>query len=45
MIEKMSEIDFYHKPNYIRNLSKKLRKEQTKAEELLWERLKAKQCA
>jgi hypothetical protein len=40
----MSEIDFYHKPHYIKNLSRKFRKEQTSAEQLLRERLKAKQC-
>lgn len=38
--EEMSEIDFYHKPYYIKDLSRKLRKQQTLAEQLLWERLK-----
>lgn len=40
----MSEIDFYHKPGYIKELSKRLRKEQTEAERILRERLKWKQC-
>lgn len=40
----MSEIDFYHKPYYIKKFSKKLRKEQTNAEQLLREELKTKKC-
>ena len=39
----MSEIDFYHKPYYITELSKKFRKKQTNAEQFLREKLKWKQ--
>lgn len=38
----MEEIGFYRKPYYIKSFSKHLKHNQTTAERLLWERLKAK---
>lgn len=39
----MTEIIFYKKPEYIKDLSKKLRHNQTETEKILWEKLKWKQ--
>lgn len=39
----MNEIIFYKKPEYIKDLSKKFRYNQTKTEGILWEKLKWKQ--
>lgn len=39
----MTEIDFYHKPQYIKSFSRYLKHNQTPAEILLWNRIKAKQ--
>ncbi len=39
----MKEVTFYRKPDYIKELSKKLRNNHTKSEMLLWEYLKWKQ--
>ena len=39
----MTEIVFYKKPQYIKGLSKSFRHNQTKTEDVLWEKLKWKQ--
>lgn len=36
----MDEIIFYKKPDYIKDLSKKLRQNQTQSEKMLWEKLR-----
>jgi len=36
----MTEIIFYKKPQYIKDLSKNFRQNQTETERILWEKLK-----